>query len=314
MSVAVEKGKLAKTRILVLGDVMLDRYVVGSVNRISPEAPVPILNIEAISEKLGGAGNVALNLSSFSQNVSIVSLFGYDHDSEKLSQKFTDAGVHLHKVVRHDYRAIVKTRIMSKGQQLMRLDDELVKYSNGSDQVYNIVNNNMDAFDVLLLSDYGKGTLLECDNIINLCVNQNKPVLIDPKGDDYSKYKNATVITPNRSEFVAVMGDWRNEEELFSKAHELRRTLNLDCLLLTRSEEGMTLFDVCDDRDTSFHVPALAKEVYDVTGAGDTVIALLTAMIAAGYTMREAVIVANKAASIAVERLGAAQIKYEDIF
>lgn len=314
MSISVEKGKLERTRILVLGDVMLDRYVVGSVNRISPEAPVPILHIEEISEKLGGAGNVALNLSSFSQNVSLVSLFGYDNDSEKLSQKFVDAGVHLHKVLCHDYRTIVKTRIMSKGQQLMRLDDEVVKYSNGGDQAYNIINNNLDAFDVLLLSDYGKGTLSDCDKIINLCINRKKPVFIDPKGDDYSKYKNATVITPNRSEFVAVMGDWRSEEELFSKAHELRRKLNLDCLLLTRSEEGMTLFDVCDDSETSFHVPALAKEIFDVTGAGDTVIASLTAMVAAGYSMRDAVIVANKAASIAVERLGAAQIKYEDIF
>ncbi len=301
--------KIARVRLLVVGDVMLDRYWFGEVNRISPEAPVPVVKVERQEERLGGAANVARNAVSLGAVAALLSVVGDDDAGRSLArlleEGMIDAGLH----VDDDLATIVKLRVIGRQQQLLRIDFEtppsheilLAKLADFERRV-------ADA-DVVVLSDYGKGGLTHIAEMIRIARAADKPVLVDPKGDDWSRYAGATVITPNRAELKQVIGSWRSEEELAEKARRLRGELSVEALLVTRSEEGMTLFA---DGETH-HQAAQAREVFDVSGAGDTVIATLAVMVAAGADWAEAIRVANIAAGIVVGKLGTAVVTREEI-
>jgi rfaE bifunctional protein kinase chain/domain len=292
----------SKARLLVVGDVMLDRYWFGEVNRISPEAPVPIVKVERTEERPGGAANVARNAAALGASTVLLSVIGDDEAGRSLRALVEKEGVSasLHKDASID--TTVKLRVLGRQQQLMRIDFETTPSHEallGKLAEYKTLLNDCD---VVVLSDYGKGGLAHISQMISLARAQNKAVLIDPKGDDYSKYEGATVVTPNRSELREVIGRWGSEDELTGKAQALRRDLGLGALLVTRSEEGMSLYQDSGVR----HEPAKAREVFDVSGAGDTVIAVLAAMLGCGAALPEAMHVANLAAGIVVGKLGTA--------
>jgi D-glycero-beta-D-manno-heptose-7-phosphate kinase len=304
-------SELHKARILVVGDVMLDRYWYGEVNRISPEAPVPIVKIEAerSKETPGGAANVAVNAAALKANVALLSVVGEDEPGRRLAELLEKAGVgaYLHRDAQ--VSTTVKLRVIGGHQQMLRVDFETapsheVLLDKLADFGHMIADRN-----VIILSDYGKGGLTHIAQMIEVARARGKTVLVDPKGDDYSRYRGATVVTPNRSELQKVVGRWRTEEELTAKAQELREKLGLAALLLTRSEEGMTLYE----KDKRTHEPARAREVFDVSGAGDTVIATLGVMLGAGASLRDAVGVANRAAGIVVGKLGTAVVHPQEL-
>jgi rfaE bifunctional protein kinase chain/domain len=296
-------------RVLVVGDIMLDRYWFGEVSRISPEAPVPVVHVGRSEERPGGAANVARNVAALGAKASLLSVAGRDEAGDSLARLLHDENVHvvLHRDAGLD--TTIKLRVIGRQQQLLRIDFETqpsheILLSKLADFEKMLI----DA-DVVILSDYGKGGLTHIQKMIELARQAGKPVLVDPKGDDYARYRGATLLTPNRSEFREVAGRWKSDAELADKAERLRRELELDALLVTRSEEGMSLFRA----DGAFHQPALAREVYDVSGAGDTVIATLGVMLASGADMPEAVRVANLAAGIVVGKLGTAVASREEL-
>ena len=292
-------------RVLVVGDVMLDRYWFGDVTRISPEAPVPIVHIQRSEERPGGAANVARGVAALGAQARLLAVIGADEPGARLGELLREAKVDA---VLHQDQALqttVKLRVIARQQQLLRLDFETFPS-------HDVLLSKLEDFasllkttDVVILSDYGKGSLTHIERMIDLCNAANKPVLVDPKGDDFIRYRNAALLTPNQAEFRAVVGSWKSEAEMTGKAQALRASLDLDALLVTRSEEGMTLYR---DNDV-FHVPAQAREVYDVSGAGDTVIATLAVMLASGATMVEAVKLANRAAGLVVGKLGTAVVE-----
>ncbi|HEX9180988.1 MAG TPA: D-glycero-beta-D-manno-heptose-7-phosphate kinase, partial [Burkholderiales bacterium] len=265
-------------RVLVVGDVMLDRYWFGDVSRISPEAPVPVVKIERTEERPGGAANVARNAAALGAKVDLLSVVGRDEAGDAIERLVSAENVHalLH---RDDtISTTIKLRAIARHQQLLRIDFE-------NQPSHELLLDALEDFrllladsDVVVLSDYGKGGLTHIARMIEMARAAGRPVLVDPKGDDYARYRGATLITPNRSEFREVAGRWGSEEEMTAKANKLRAELGIEALLVTRSEEGMSLY-----RDGSvLHQPAEAREVFDVTGAGDTVIATLAVMLAAG--------------------------------
>ena len=302
--------QIARARVLVVGDVMLDRYWYGPVERISPEAPVPVVRVTRQEERLGGASNVAYNVVSLGAQASLLSVVGDDEDSHKLEALVAGTGIRPHFGRDAQMHTTVKLRIIGRQQQLIRLDFEKAPESE-------VLASQTAAFaqlhtehEAVLFSDYGKGGLTHVAAMIGQARAAGKAVLIDPKGSDYSRYRGASVITPNRSELEHVVGAWHSEAELRQKAHGLRLALDLDALLLTRSEEGMTLFDAQGE----FHVPAQAREVFDVTGAGDTVIATLAVLVAAGMPLRQAVPLANRAGGLVVGKFGTATVSYGELF
>ncbi len=301
--------KLSQVRLLVVGDVMLDRYWFGEVNRISPEAPVPVVKVERSEERLGGAANVARNAGALGAQTALLSVVGDDDAGRALQRLLNEGGIAAGLHVDRDIDTIVKLRVVARQQQLLRIDFEtppsheilLAKLAEFEKRV--------NECDVVILSDYGKGGLTHISEMIRLARTAGKPVLVDPKGDEWGKYAGATVITPNRSELREVVGRWSSDEELAAKAGKLRADLGLDALLVTRSEEGMTLFAGTEVH----HQPAQAREVFDVSGAGDTVIATLAVMLAAGAGWSEAIRVANVAAGIVVGKLGTAVVSREEL-
>ena len=304
-------SELHKAKILVVGDVMLDRYWYGEVNRISPEAPVPIVKIEAerTKETPGGAANVAVNAAALKANVALLSVVGDDEPGRRLGELLEKAGVNAYLHCDAEVSTTVKLRVIGGHQQMLRVDFETqpsheVLLDKLADFGHMIADRN-----VVILSDYGKGGLTHIAQMIEVARARGKTVLVDPKGDDYSRYRGATIVTPNRVELQKVVGRWKTEEELAAKAQDLREKLGLAALLLTRSEEGMTLFE--QDRRT--HEPARAREVFDVSGAGDTVIATLGVMLGAGMPLRDAVAVANRAAGIVVGKLGTAVVHPQEL-
>ena len=306
----ISKTTLAQKRLLVVGDSMLDRYWFGDTNRISPEAPVPVVRIVKNEDRLGGAANVALNIADLGASATLMSLIGNDDAGNRLQSLLAAAHLDDLSAVDNSVRSTVKLRVLARRQQLVRIDFE----DHPAGEVLAALMATFEAkiadFDALVLSDYGKGGL---DHIVHMIAAAKKagvPVLIDPKGSDYSRYRGATLITPNRAELALVVGNWTTEAELIEKAQNLRRNLDLTALLLTRSEEGMTLFT---DKG-EFNVPAQAREVFDVSGAGDTSIAVTAAMIAAGLDLKEAVRIANQAGGIVVGKLGTASVTYEELF
>ncbi|HXZ95491.1 MAG TPA: D-glycero-beta-D-manno-heptose-7-phosphate kinase [Burkholderiales bacterium] len=310
-----ERGDLRamnRARVLVVGDAMLDRYWYGEVDRISPEAPVPIVRIDQKKkdERPGGAANVAFNAAELGAQVTLLSVVGVDEPGARLEKLLKHKGVRA--LLHHDRSIMttVKLRVVGRHQQLVRVDFETSPSHEVLASKLADFEKKLPACDVVILSDYGKGGLKHIARMIALANRAGKVVLVDPKGDDYQQYRNATMLTPNRAEFQQVMGDWKSDKEFAAKARQLMRKLNLKALLVTRGEEGMTLFS--DEK--MVHVPAQAREVFDVSGAGDTVIAVLGVMLASGAKLPDAVRVANRAAGIVVGKLGTAVVHREELF
>ncbi len=302
--------KFDGAKILVAGDVMLDRYWFGEVNRISPEAPVPVLKVQRLEDRPGGAANVARNIAALGAHAMLLSVAGADEAGtslEKLLNEHDNLTALLHRD--SSISTIIKLRAIARHQQLLRIDFETAPSHEVLHAVLADFRLQLPLADVVLLSDYGKGGLTHIVEMIQLAREAGKPVLVDPKGDDYQRYRGATMLTPNLSEFREVAGSWKSEAELNQKAEALRTELELDALLVTRSEDGMSLY-----RDHEvLHEPTHTREVFDVSGAGDTVIATLAVMLASGADLADAMRIANRAAGIVVGKLGTASVTREEI-
>ncbi len=300
----------SKARVLVLGDLMLDRYWGGPTSRISPEAPVPIVKIEQREERAGGAGNVALNMASLKCSVNLIGLIGEDEAGEQLLSMLSLDPIHcdLQPVATHP--TITKVRVLSRQQQLIRLDFETPFSTEDTAGLEPKFEHALKTAGVVVLSDYGKGVLTDPQPYIQKAKASGIPVLVDPKGNDFSRYRGATLITPNLSEFEAVVGHCPDEKTLISRGHQLMQDVDLEALLITRSEKGMTLLQ---PGQPPLHLPTRAREVYDVTGAGDTVIAMLAAALAAGSPLPNAMALANMAAGIVVGKLGTATVSPSEL-
>lgn len=305
------KERLAKAKVLVVGDVMLDRYWFGDATRISPEAPVPVAKIENIEQRAGGAANVARNIASLGGQVSLISTTGDDEAADSLLKLMQESNVQCHLSRDNKISTTIKLRVLARNQQLIRLDFEDKPGHEVLADNYKIFETLLPGNDVVLLSDYGKGGLTHVKKIIALAKEKNIPVLIDPKGDDYSKYKGATLLTPNRSELKEVVGSWSDEETLVEKTQKLINKLELQGILLTRSEEGMTLFS--EDK-AAIYQSTQAREVYDVSGAGDTVIATMALALAAKFNNAQAMKLANTAAGVVVAKIGTAICTQDELF
>ena len=296
-------------RVLVVGDVMLDRYWFGNVERISPEAPVPIVHVQRTEERPGGAANVARNVAALGGQATLLSVVGDDEAGRSLLALLEKE--HVKTIFHQDAKlpTTVKLRVIGRQQQLMRIDFETPPSLEVLEDKLDDFESLVDSVDVVILSDYGKGSLTHVTKMIEVAKRHGKRVLIDPKGDDFSKYRGATMLTPNRGEFREVAGRWANEIELAKKAAAVRDQYNFEALLVTRSEEGMSLFT----QDEAVHEPTQAREVYDVSGAGDTVIATIGLMLAAGATMTDAMRIANRAAGVVVGKLGTATVTQQEL-
>lgn len=301
--------QLKRTQVLVVGDVMLDRYWYGAVDRISPEAPVPVVRVTREEERLGGCGNVAFNVVSLGAKASLLSVVGDDDNGQRLRRLLDASGIQTHLGSDPQLQTTVKLRIIGRQQQLLRADFESEPRSEVLASQTRQFHTLLPQHQAVLFSDYGKGGLTHIADMIAAARAAKLPVLVDPKGSDYSRYAQATVITPNRAELQQVVGRWHDEAHLLLLAQTLRLNLKLDALLLTRSEEGMSLFDA----QGVLHVPAVAREVFDVTGAGDTVIATLATLMGAGISMREALPWANKSGGIVVGKFGTASVTYQEL-
>jgi len=303
------RDRIANLNVFVVGDVMLDEYWFGDVRRISPEAPVPVVHVSRCDERPGGAANVARNIVSLGAQATLLAVVGPDATADRLRHALDDAGVHHHLSVDSTIRTTLKLRVIGQHQQMLRVDFEeapspetlLAKQSEYERLLANA--------DIVVLSDYGKGTLARVAELIAIARKLGKQVLIDPKGRDYSRYKGATMITPNRAELADAVGTWSTPDELDSKAERLREELELEALVLTMSEQGMKLYS----SDYIFHQQARAQEVFDVSGAGDTVIAALAIMRGSGVDWEKAVTFANAAGGIAVSKLGTSIVHFDEV-
>ena len=308
------RERLQAARVLVVGDAMLDRYWFGAVDRISPEAPVPVVRVNREEERLGGAANVALNVKTLGAQATLLTVVGEDEPASKLEALLQREGVATLLGQDPKLYTIVKLRVIGRSQQLIRIDFENQPDHEVLAAMLSAFEEALPRHDAVLFSDYAKGGLTHIPRMIELARRLGKPVLIDPKGSDYKRYAGATVITPNRAELAQVIGGWASETDLHERAHQLRRELGLGGLLLTRSEDGMSLFDEVDGTPRHSQVAAQAREVFDVTGAGDTVIAALAAMLACGLSLLDALPLANRAGGIVVGKFGTASVSYEELF
>ncbi|QQN34610.1 bifunctional D-glycero-beta-D-manno-heptose-7-phosphate kinase/D-glycero-beta-D-manno-heptose 1-phosphate adenylyltransferase HldE [Rahnella aceris] len=291
--------------VLVVGDVMLDRYWYGPTNRISPEAPVPVVKVNTIEERPGGAANVAMNISSLGASSRLIGLTGVDDAARALSERLAEVKVNCDFVALSTHPTITKLRILSRNQQLIRLDFEEGFEGVDLQPMLTKIEQALPLSGALVLSDYAKGALTEVQKMIQLARKAGVPVLVDPKGSDFERYRGATLLTPNLSEFEAVVGRCKNEDEIVARGMQLIADFELSALLVTRSEHGMTLLQ---PGKAPFHMPTQAQEVYDVTGAGDTVIGTLAAALAAGNTLEESCFLANAAAGVVVGKLGTSTV------
>lgn len=302
--------EFTKANVLVVGDVMLDRYWRGSTKRISPEAPVPVVRVAECDERPGGAGNVALNLVSLGVHTHLVSVVGTDDAGKSLVRTLNSANVDCHLISDPNLPTTMKLRVLSQQQQLIRLDFEAENVSNPDWDTTKIAIKWLKKVDAMIISDYGKGALSNISDLISKAREHNVFVLVDPKSTDFSCYHGASVITPNYAEFESVVGTCDNDRELIEKAQHLLQAHDIDALLITRGSQGMTLVE---RHTTAVHLPAHAREVFDVTGAGDTVISMLAAGLAAGSSLVDAAGLANLAGSIAVAKLGAATVTVPEL-
>ncbi len=298
-------AEFKQAKVLVLGDVMLDRYWFGATNRISPEAPVPVVRVQDNEERAGGAANVAMNIAALNVPVKLLGLTGRDETGLALESLLAKSRIECDFVQLHTHPTITKLRILSRHQQLLRLDFEEDFQNVTSDALLQKLDSALQNYGALVLSDYGKGTLNQVQKMIQLARQANIPVLIDPKGTDFERYRGATLLTPNMSEFEAVVGKCDSEEEIIEKGLKLIEQIDLSALLVTRSEKGMTLLR---PNQPAFHLATEAKEVFDVTGAGDTVISVLATGLADGRSFEEAYYLANVAAGIVVGKLGTSTV------
>jgi rfaE bifunctional protein kinase chain/domain len=303
-------SKLNTPKMLVVGDVMLDRYWFGEVNRISPEAPVPVVRINRREERLGGAANVARNVTALGITTALLGVVGEDEAGNSVEGLLQDAQIKSYLSRDNHISTIIKLRVIGRGQQLMRVDFEEAPTEAILRNKLNLFLSLLPDHNVVILSDYAKGALTNVGDMITSGIALKKTILVDPKGVDFDRYAGATILTPNKSELRQVIGEWKSEEELTEKAQNLRQHLKLKALLVTRSEEGMSLYT----EDFTHHVSTMAREVFDVSGAGDTVIATLGAMLASGKNLIEAVEIANKAAGIVVGKLGTATVTHDELF
>ncbi len=310
----VTREQMARARVLVVGDAMLDRYWFGAVDRISPEAPVPVVRVTREEERLGGAANVALNVKTLGAQATLLTVVGIDEPARTLRRLLEEQGVTALLGSDPQLYTIVKLRVIGRAQQLLRVDFENQPDHEVLASMLSDFERVLPEHDAVLFSDYGKGGLTHLPHMIELARRHGKPVLIDPKGADYSRYAGATVITPNRAELAQVIGAWGSEAQLRERVERLRVAHELGALLLTRSEDGMSLFDTVDGAPGHAQVPAQAREVFDVTGAGDTVIATLAAMLACGVSLRDAMPVANRAGGIVVGKFGTASVTFNELF
>jgi rfaE bifunctional protein kinase chain/domain len=301
---------LDSVRILVVGDVMLDRYWFGDVSRISPEAPVPIVRIEKREARLGGAANVARNAAALGAHTGLLGVVGADEAGDQVEALLQSGGIHSYLKRDAAISTIIKLRVIGRQQQMLRIDFEDAPSDTVLRDKLIQFNALLPGYDVIILSDYAKGSLVNVAEMIRAARAAGKIVMVDPKGDDFSRYAGASVLTPNKSELRRIVGNWNSEEQLTQRAQRMREELGLDALLLTRSEEGMTLYTPAD----VLHMPADAREVFDVSGAGDTVIATMAAMLGAGMSLPEAVQTANRAGGIVVGKLGTATVTREELF
>ncbi|WP_347987527.1 bifunctional D-glycero-beta-D-manno-heptose-7-phosphate kinase/D-glycero-beta-D-manno-heptose 1-phosphate adenylyltransferase HldE [Methylomonas sp. AM2-LC] len=300
----------SQARVLVLGDLMLDRYWHGTTSRISPEAPVPVVHVNGDEQRPGGAGNVALNIAALGTKVSLLGFTGDDEAAQVLENILSQAGVLCQfQAIKH-FPTITKLRVMSRHQQLIRLDFEDGFHQVASDMLLHQFHAELTQSQVVVLSDYGKGTLSQVQHFIRLANQLQKPVLVDPKGSDFSLYKHATLITPNYSEFEAIVGHCFDQQQIVERGINLLEELELQALLITRGEQGMTL--LCKNQEP-LHLPTHAREVYDVTGAGDTVISVLAASLAAKKSLPEATQLANMGAGIVVGKMGTATVNTDEL-
>ncbi|KGQ69336.1 heptose 1-phosphate adenyltransferase [Chelonobacter oris] len=294
-----------QAKVLVLGDVMLDRYWFGATNRISPEAPVPVVRVQNNEERAGGAANVAMNIAALNVAVKLVGLIGQDEPGQALEKILRQQHIGCDFVALNTHPTITKLRILSRHQQLLRLDFEENFHDVQSAVLLEKLQQSVTEYGALILSDYGKGTLNDVQKMIQIARRAGVPVLIDPKGTDFERYRGATLLTPNLSEFEAVVGQCIDERMLLEKGLKLIADYELEALLVTRSEKGMTLLR---PNAEPFHLPTEAKEVFDVTGAGDTVISVLATALADGRSLEEACYLANVAAGIVVAKLGTSTV------
>jgi rfaE bifunctional protein kinase chain/domain len=311
MTALPAREAIAKARVLVVGDAMLDRYWFGAVERISPEAPVPIVRVNPgkHQERLGGAANVAWNVQALGARASLLTAIGDDEHGHRLEALLAKSGIET--LFKRDPRltTIVKLRVIGRSQQLLRIDFEEEPDHEVLDEMRPLYEDALTTSRTVLFSDYGKGGLTHIPTMIRAARAAGLPVLVDPKGSDYRRYQGATVVTPNRNELAQVIGPWTSEAQLHERAQALRESLGLEALLLTRSEDGMSLFDAAGH----LNVPAEAREVFDVTGAGDTVIAVLAVMLACGLSVRAAMPIANRAGGIVVGKFGTASVGYDEL-
>jgi D-glycero-beta-D-manno-heptose-7-phosphate kinase len=299
----------SRVKVLVVGDVMLDRYWFGEVDRISPEAPVPVVKVGRREDRLGGAANVARNVRALGAQVTLVGIIGRDEPGREVLELVSRDGITPHLIDQDDHPTTLKLRVLGRQQQMVRVDFEeqpsAACVSQLTDQAAALIADH----DVVVLSDYAKGALGQVQSLISKAVELGVPALVDPKGSDYSKYHGASLLTPNRSEMQLAVGAWHDEQELTERAQALREKLSLGALLVTRSEQGMTLFEASGRK----HIDAEAHEVFDVSGAGDTVLATLAVVRAAGAPWSDAMRWANKAGGIVVGKLGTSTVTAEEL-
>jgi rfaE bifunctional protein kinase chain/domain len=305
-----EAPDLDSVRLLVVGDVMLDRYWFGDVARISPEAPVPVVRIERREARLGGAANVARNAAALGAHCGLLGVVGNDEAGDQVEEILRESSIHSYLKRDEAISTIIKLRVIGRQQQMVRIDFEEAPSENTLRDKLTQFKAILPDYDVIVLSDYNKGSLVNVAEMISMAREAGKTVMVDPKGDDFTPYRGATMLTPNKSELKRIVGSWKTEEQLTEKAQGLREELGLEALLLTRSEEGMSLYTA----EEVLHVHADAREVFDVSGAGDTVIATMAAMLGAGAPLAEALATANRAGGIVVGKLGTATVTRDELF
>lgn len=299
----------SSTQIIVMGDVMLDRYWFGDSTRLSPEAPVPVVLVETIRDTAGGAANVAVNVANMGAKAELFSVLGQDHEGQVLRELLESQNVQCRFLYNEAFQTIVKLRLIARNQQIVRADFERKPDREQLLPVVDMFRAGLRPKHTVILSDYGKGGLVHVSQVLAIAREAGVKVLVDPKGADYSAYRGASLVTPNRSEFAQVVGRWGSEAEFERLAFKLRDDLELEALLVTRSEEGMSLFV----GDQHIHIEAEAKEVFDVSGAGDTVIAVLGTALGAGFELEHATRLANAAASIVVGKVGTCPITLSEL-
>lgn len=307
---SIQVPQFNNVRLLVVGDVMLDRYWHGDTARISPEAPVPVVQVKDIQEFPGGAGNVALNVKSLGATVDLIGAIGADSDGEKLQELLKAAHIENHLAIFKQHPTITKLRVLSRHQQLIRLDFEEAHAAYDLDKLTALFKTQIKQADAVILSDYSKGVLDNIEQLIAIAREHKVPVFVDPKHKDFSRYSGASLLTPNFKEFQQAVGVCHTEQDILTKGEALMQKHQLAALLITRSEQGMTLLQ---HNQKPLHLPAQAREVFDVTGAGDTVIAVLAAAVAAGQSLAQATRLANVAAGLVVAKLGAQSVTVTEL-